>query len=230
MVHRLSSVHWCEGDGGKRLDHDQSLVALAYPGLRFRVNEDRVTLDGLLPLEAECGIITKVQIRIDFLDNYPEREPLAYDASNRFPHIADRHFYTDGRCCLWHPLKSMWQSEEPKGLIAFLDQVSVFFDRQLIYDVTKTWPGPQYSHGFQGYQEVIVELLGGEPHLVNTFARALTGVSGIGRNSLCPCGSGVKYKKCHRDPVETIKSRSSHDPIASEILSAWRTTLIKAAK
>ena len=23
-----------------------------------------------------------------------------------------------------------------------------------------------------------------------------------GRNELCPCGSGLKYKKCHGDPVK----------------------------
>ena len=29
---------------------------------------------------------------------------------------------------------------------------------------------------------------------------ALSRASGIGRNALCPCGSGKKYKRCHGAP------------------------------
>jgi hypothetical protein len=30
----------------------------------------------------------------------------------------------------------------------------------------------------------------------------------IGRNDLCPCKSGLKYKKCHGDPVKTQQAKS----------------------
>ena len=27
-----------------------------------------------------------------------------------------------------------------------------------------------------------------------------------GRNEPCPCGSGLRFKKCHRDPVKNAKA------------------------
>jgi len=41
------------------------------------------------------------------------------------------------------------------------------------------------------YQDDILQLVGNKP----------------GRNRPCPCGSGVKYKRCHLDEVEAVKRR-----------------------
>ena len=50
----------------------------------------------------------------------------------------------------------------------------------------------EYSHGDAGQLEYLqdtLRLAGGSP----------------GRNQLCPCGSGLKYKRCHMDEVEAAK-------------------------
>ncbi len=41
------------------------------------------------------------------------------------------------------------------------------------------WPGPERSHGTEGIREAVRDL------------------GGVGRNDPCPCGSGLKFKKCH---------------------------------
>lgn len=50
----------------------------------------------------------------------------------------------------------------------------------------------EYSHDEKGRDEYEVEMLNIAKHRP-------------GRNDLCPCGSGKKYKKCHRDEVEAVK-------------------------
>ena len=37
----------------------------------------------------------------------------------------------------------------------------------------------------------------GEATVVGTSASEF---AGVGRNAMCPCGSGKKYKRCHGDP------------------------------
>jgi hypothetical protein len=160
-------------------------------------------------LLAECGVPTDIQVRVEFPDDYPKGEPRAYDAANRFPHAVDRHFYPDGRCCLWLLPESRWNRSDPEGLCRFLEEVAVFFDRQLVYDAEGkgTWPGKQRGHGSNGYIEFVQELLDGDQQLLTVLAPIFANVSDIGRNRQCPCGSGLKYKKCHLTTVEEISRR-----------------------
>ena len=36
------------------------------------------------------------------------------------------------------------------------------------------------------------------------------GKNKIGRNDLCTCESGLKYKKCHGDPVKIMQSKQAY--------------------
>lgn len=202
---------WYERDGGIRLAHDRTLVTNVYPGLKYSIDDEagRIYIEGAVRLLAECGVPTDIQVRVEFPDDYPKGEPRAYDAANRFPHTADRHFYPDGRCCLWLPPESRWNQSDHEGLCRFLEEVAVFFDRQLVYDAEGkgTWPGEQRGHGYNGYAEFVQELLGGDQQLLILLAPIFANVSGIGRNSQCPCGSGLKYKKCHMSTVEEISRK-----------------------
>ena len=50
----------------------------------------------------------------------------------------------------------------------------------------------EYSHDEEGLTEYLTE--------ISIFAK-----QNPGRNDLCPCGSGKKFKKCHIDDVESLK-------------------------
>src|SRR5215469_8545188 len=74
-----------------------------------------------------------------------------YDAARRFlpkpgGRLVDRDLGSDGQCCLWLDPESRWDSRESSALRLFLDELAVFFDRRLIYDLTHEWPGRSYSH------------------------------------------------------------------------------------
>src|SRR5579863_1085353 len=145
---------WFTRDNGKRIAHDRELVAKNYPQLQYEIEEQQpVRLRGRLLFVSGSGITTSVAVRIDFHECYPGLEPKAYDDENTFPAELDRHLLPDGRCCLWLPARSRWKPYDPDALLAFLDEVAVFFDRQLVYDATgrKKWPGGEYPHGRAGY-------------------------------------------------------------------------------
>ena len=201
---------WYErGDGVARLAHDRALVARAYPSLGHRIDEDSgaIHLEGTLVYRAACGIPAAVSVRIDFPFDYPRREPRAFDVDGQFEHSLDRHFATDeGACCLWLPPKSRWEPSDPDTLLTFLDEVAVFFHRQLVYDAggRVAWPGPQYGHRIDGYEQWITEEFGDDQAL-RAFIPILNANLKIGRNEKCPCGSQRKFKRCHNEMLEHIR-------------------------
>jgi SEC-C motif len=99
--------------------------------------------------------------------------------------------------------------KDTDGIRHFLEGVAVFLDQQLTYEAVGKgqWPGRQRSHGDAGYVEFVLELLGGDQRLLAALAATLANRSGVQRNSPCPCGSGIKYKRCHLRAVEEISRR-----------------------
>ena len=201
---------WYEKGGGARFSSDRALVEVSYPSLRFEVKDTRVSLEGNLTIIAECGIRTDIATILKFPWSYPDCEPVAFDAQKRFKawpdrRIEDRHLNQEGWCCLWLPPCSPWDANDPVALRAFLDQLVVFYHRQLIYDATGIWPGQAYGHGRDGYVEFIRERLGGEAGLAELLVPIITRQVTIGRNDRCACGEDRKFKYCHLQVVEDFR-------------------------
>jgi len=204
--------NWFERDeGAERLAQDRASIARDYPSLKYGLNFRlrSVFLEGTLTLRAECGIPTRIRTHVIFPDDYPEQEPVAYDHDNVFEHIADRHFFRDGGCCLWLPVESEWRPREATALHNLLDHVSTFFERQLIYDASpdKQWAWGEWGHNVTGYIEFIQEALGGDASLVNKFAGLLSGSEDIDPTSKCPCESEKKFKYCHAKRLAKLIER-----------------------
>jgi hypothetical protein len=202
-------VRWFERDeGDERLRRDRALIRHDYPDLKYGLNArlKMVFLDGAITLRAECGVRTRIKTRLMFGDFYPQYEPIAYETGNMFQHTANRHFYSDGACCLWLPIESQWNPQGATALHSFLDQVSTFFERQLILDASpdKRWAWGQRGHGIEGYLEFIQDELGGDSSIVSNFAGLLSGSKEIALSSDCPCHSGKKYKYCHAATVARL--------------------------
>jgi hypothetical protein len=166
-------------------------------------------LTGDLILRSDCGVPTEIPIRIEFPVNYPNREPTAYDAASRFPTNLDRHILRDGQFCLWLPPCSPWSPTDPRRLLRFLDEVAVFLDRQLVYDITggREWPGPQYGHGTTGYEEFMLSVLGDNEAHLRVLLPVILGREALEPYEACPCDSQKKYKWCHAKTVEDIIQR-----------------------
>lgn len=182
-----------------------------YPGLCHRVDgyARNVSLAGTITLRTESGIPTRIETRVEFPHGYPNQEPRVYESGGRFPHEPDRHFFPDGRCCLWLRPESKWDSKDPDSLLRVLDETVLFFERQLIHELypDAPWPGGERGHGSLGYAGYVYELLDEDEELFSALRPVLTGDVRLGRNAPCQCGSGTKYKRCCLARVEDIESR-----------------------
>ena len=202
------------GRNAARLTADRALVAEFYPTLKLRIESSSgaASLEGSIIIPAECGISSEIATRVEFPGDYPGSEPIPYDADSHFQPwpgrtLRDRHIAGRGRCCLWLPPCSPWNSADPLALKHFLDQLAIFFDKQLIYDVTGDWIWPAYGHEREGYVEFIREQLGTEAGLIDILLPVITMQHSVGPNQECPCPSGKKFKKCHLQVVEKIQGR-----------------------
>ena len=205
-------TRWFESDeGDERLKRDRELIRVDYPDLKYALNYrlNTIFLDGTITLRAECGIPTRIKTKVIFSDSYPDYEPTAYETGNLFPHTADRHFFPDGRCCLWMPVETQWNRLEATGLYRFLDEVSTFYERQLIYDASpdKQWAWGQRGHNIEGYIEFVQEALGVDASLIANFMGVLSQRENIAPSSKCLCRSGKKYKYCHRERIAFLMER-----------------------
>jgi len=225
------AVPWHERDGGIRLTHDQELLKARYPQLAFSVDPEtkRVSVQGTIDYILPCDVQTSVVVRIEFPSDYPSQEPHVYDGGARFPHKADRHFHLDGKCCLWLRPESEWESGDPCALARFVDQVAVFFDRQLVCEALPSytasqWPGGARDHGIAGYLEYVRDKFGGDERLLEILLPALVGKKRIGRNAKCPCGNDIKYKRCHLWRVEEVRRSLSPAEMNSLLETLERTS------
>lgn len=108
--------------------------------------------------------------------------------------VNDLHFFPDGACCL-----GIQYSEDPNlTLQGFLSRRVIPFFYRLSYtdrfgiDASCKDLWGEYTHGDKGFREHEKEML--------AFARL-----DPGRNTSCPCGSGIKYKKCCLDEVQAVR-------------------------
>ena len=128
--------------------------------------------------------------------------PKVYEAGGRRWDIAeqnqcdmiDLHFYEDGACCL----TLSFTTGRYLALERFIPELVVPFFYRLAYidryglSAAREDLWGEYSHGDAGVREYQGEIL----QLADTNP---------GRNRHCPCGSGLKYKRCHLDEVEAVR-------------------------
>ncbi len=146
-------------------------------------------------------------IRMDFGETDPNGWPLVYEIGGRCREIAaregvdfaDLHFYPDGRCCLgiqYAPDRRLTAETLIYDLIIpFFYRLS-YVDRYGLVSARRDLWG-EYAHGAEGYRQYERE----------TLALA---AGNPGRNDPCPCGKGLKYKRCHLDEVESVKRHVRH--------------------
>ena len=142
------------------------------------------------------------KVSIDLSDLLENGWPAVHEVGGRCIDIAeqnqcdmiDLHLFDDGACCL--SLK--YAAERNLTLERFILELVIPFLYRLSYTdrhgltAARADLWGEYSHGDAGkreYGDEILQLAGDNP----------------GRNLSCPCGSGLKYKRCHLDEVEAVK-------------------------
>ena len=119
--------------------------------------------------------------------------------------VIDLHFFFDSDICC---LGIRYSCERNLTIECFLYNLVIPFFYRLSYtdrfgiEASREDLWGEYSHGDEGFKEHKKEML--------RLARR-----SLGRNKPCPCGSGVKYKKCCLDEVQVTKKKRIFHAIKS---------------
>ena len=202
----------------KITDNDVKWLRSDFPNLYYEASSQKILgeLDFCAVYDNESGKVMiinhaektdflirdvfEVEICLDILDM--NGWPKVYEVGGRHHQIArksgvkliDLHFYSDDdNCCLG----IKYGNNEGLRIETFLYDLVIPFFYRLSYtekfgiaNARKNLWG-EYSHGDRGQIEHFLEIINIMRH-------------NRGRNASCPCGSGVKYKKCHLGEVESL--------------------------
>jgi len=236
-LRRLPAPTWFERDHHARLDRDVAMLHEAgYFGLDKKIRGREAVLAGTITVApGTSGVVHTIDVLIRYPDDYPRDEPSAYLADpQRFnahdgKSLADRHLSPDGWCCLWLRPLSPWSGSDDRAIISFVQQFTVFLEKQLIYDVIGRWPGKAWSHGLHGYAEYVCEVLM-DVASIDLFESVLRG-NAPHRRGPCPCGSEMTYVACHKGRFDNLKrqipnklSELAKQPKSLRELAQWDET------
>ena len=166
-------------------------------------NESGEVIIGGSARQEEHFIQAVFEIKIDLKTFDANGWPKVYEVGERYRQIAkkwnleiiDLHVSSDdGLCCLGikrgNNRNFNIKNFLPELVIPFFYRLSYTEKFGLFASQNDLWG--EYSHGEEGLREYRAEIFN-------------LAEQNPGRNDLCPCGSGKKYKKCHLDAAEYLE-------------------------
>lgn len=185
---------WYDADPD-RWKQEQAIASQLLDDFEAGIDSNQTAyIRGTLGVCSEHGhLYESVRLRIEYPKTFPARNqsPSVYLESHRdrWKNTENSHIESSWKLCLFVPGESQIDFAVPSSLNDLFAVVHTFLFKQRIYQkrLARTlitggvaqWPGEDRSHGQKGIRE------------------AIQAMGGVGRNDPCPCGSGLKYKKCH---------------------------------
>ncbi len=147
----------------------------------------------------------KIKIQVPF--SYPHCVLRVQEINEKIERVEHRHVDELGICCLDIEHKLLVMKTRGINLISFMkDKIYPFFANQLYYEKEGKFANGEFLHRFEGIRQFYFEDLKvdstKEAILLLEF---ILSKEKLGRNDSCFCRKG-KYKDCHLDIVEFLKS------------------------
>lgn len=200
-------------------------VTEKYKELSYKNDDGIPCVFGSLVLTDENGAIEDTyQIEIKAVPDYPNSFPLVFEVGGRISRNVDWHVFEEtGNCCIASPPEEIIICNSGLTLLSFVEnQVKNYFYSQIFRNQNGYFL-KERSHGSKGWIEFFEEAF-----MTNNIFNIEFGLSQISegkkidRVSICFCGSGEKYRKCHKKSYD-ILSKLSVDNI-NLFLHALRET------
>jgi hypothetical protein len=188
--------------------------------------ENFTTLGLLHFMGSRSGARHEFRVRLEYPARFPYVVPRIFDHDRRFTPSLDGHLFTTYEICLTLPERHEFSEGLDTLTAEVLGATLIWFDKRLIFDRTKRWPGPAERHGLHAIIDLLVE------------TQAMPDAIAIGRwlvvhattprgtprkpdlYASCPCGSGKRLKFCHHDELRPLFKRLAQLPPALDLAVA----------
>ena len=182
----------------------------SYPQLKI-INEtaDKYVVAGKVFINAQYNNIQladSFDIEINVFKDFPKRIPDIIEKSQKIPSNFE-HVNSDRTLCLAVDTDMLINLKESKNLLIWFNKYVVsFFFTCMFFDRYGKFPYGERSHGDEGVIEFYKEIFNTENiEAIFRLLQFATGKEKQSKNSLCPCGSHIKYRKCHLKQIEKIQ-------------------------
>lgn len=166
----------------------------------------------LVLLDEVGGVLDTYQIVIKETQLFPKRFPFVYEVGGRIPHNIDWHVFNDGHCCIKSIPEEILLCKGGMSLPTFVrEQVVPYFFNQKHREMHGFFLHER-SHGLRGNIEFFEDLFGTKD--AQTILQWLLFIKKRrepNRVNECFCGSGRKYRKCHREVYRKISGYTDEE-------------------
>ena len=141
-----------------------------------------------------------------FHHKYPKGFPLLQDQSKAFPCVVDWHISPrDRSCCVCGVIEQEEGAKSGISILKFIDKYVIpFYANQLYRKHFGQYKNGQYSHDEEGIWEALEdEFKTKDRKEIKILLKEMR--KKRGRNDVCFCGSGIKFKKCHLSRKNSIE-------------------------
>lgn len=182
-------------------------VSREFPSLSSKLNNGIWEIQGVLPIvDGNDFKHDEYEVRIIIPTNFPKVMPLLFEIGGKIKPTPEFHINTDGSCCLTVPAKEAIILRNGLTILDFIKKHAIPFLANHTYKQRfGEYAAGEYSHGLNGIVEFYFEVFNSNNLKIVIDGLETSIFSKIPeRNSLCFCGNGKKYKKCHRDSLDTL--------------------------
>jgi len=161
------------------------------------------------PTDTPNGVFDSYQIKAGVTAGFPEEEPVVFEEGDRIPRTADRHvFPKDGNCCLGVWEEWLLTATDHRFATFLTGPMHDYFVSQTYFETHGVWPFGERSHGKLGVLEAYGELLGVAQNekTISEYLKLLSRQT-IKGHALCPCGSGLRLRKCHGEDLDNLRRK-----------------------
>jgi len=181
-------------------------VIAQFPGLKVLEKDGYPILSGFIELIAEDGELQdQYEIEVHPVQDYPYSFPLVYEVGETLPRNIDWHIYPDGHFCLAVPLEERLACQAGIRLKAFIQNQVLGFLYSQTFRKQNGFFYKERAHGILGRLQYYREQLGISK--LSSIRKVLS-VLNSGKegppDGKCYCGSGKKFRKCHRRTWRTL--------------------------
>lgn len=179
-----------------------------FPDLSWRWYNDIPILKGIYLFKTEYEgepFHDSFNLEFHFPQNYPEKLPIVKELDNKIP--ATFHRNPDKSLCLCTPIEQYLVFSKKPTLENFIyNLLNPYILSWLWYQRFYKMPWGERSHGSTGIVESYQELLNlrGLKHAKQFMAEYI--YNKIHQKQDCPCGSGLPFKRCHRNIIVKLEN------------------------
>ena len=154
-----------------------------------------------------------LRISVAYPSTFPRRIQRLYDHDKILTIDVDGHLFGQHEICITLPEREEFTLGTPDLTAHVLSAALLWWRKRVVYDRTRTWPGPAERHGINAVIDLLVERhVAPDATTLSAWLLAnATTEQGFARvpdrYAPCPCGSGKATKFCHDDALRPLIRR-----------------------